>query len=231
MWVLMALLMLAVLPVLGAYLWLRRRTPPLSLPWFLAAVIAGGLALFIAMFFQDLLSPFRLGSPGTIGHDLFYMIFIRVALVEELSRLIPLFFLLTFYRQRLESPGGPEPQAALGPPAFAGLSGLVAGLGFAALESAAYGMTDLSITLYRALGAAPLHGACGIRSGRALAMAPSQPLRALGLFASAVLIHGAYNLMIVSPLFPTFLAIPAALAALYTSLSPLLALRRAEPIY
>ena len=96
--------------------------------------------------------------------------------------------------------------------------GLAAGLGFAALENAFYGMADINITLLRSFTAALLHGACGIRAGTAVSVIGERPLRALSLFISTVIIHGTYNLIIISPPVPSVLAIPIALAAFFASL-------------
>jgi hypothetical protein len=88
------------------------------------------------------------------------------------------------------------------------------------IENAFYGISesDFRITMLRALTAAPLHGACGIRVCAALLAIRKHPLKASFLFVSAVLIHGAYNLMIISPAFPSWLAIPIAFAALFSSI-------------
>ncbi|MCL2129757.1 MAG: PrsW family glutamic-type intramembrane protease, partial [Treponema sp.] len=94
---------------------------------------------------------------------------------------------------------------------------LAAGLGFALIENASYGIADINIALLRAFTAAPLHGACGIRAGTAISFFGQKPLKAVFLFISAVFIHGAYNLIIVSPALPSIFAVLAALAAFFAS--------------
>jgi RsiW-degrading membrane proteinase PrsW (M82 family) len=99
------------------------------------------------------------------------------------------------------------------------VAGLAAGLGFAAVESASYGAADIGVALLRAFTAAPLHGACGARAGAAAELWGESRVRAALFFFSALMIHGIYDLVIVSPGVPSFLAILIALAALGSSLA------------
>ena len=196
------LILFAALPAIVVFFWFRARKSPVTLPWFLASLAAGITALLAAVLVQKIFPP-----PGRDGLNLlFFGVFIRIALVEEACRLVCLIPLINAGRRRgLEKSFG----AALG---------LAAGLGFAMLESAFYGLEDFSIILLRGISAAPLHSACGIRAGTAIFSAQKQPVYSLFLFISAFLIHGAYNLMIVSPAFPSGLAIPIAFAALFASI-------------
>ena len=127
-------------------------------------------------------------------------------MIEEASRIIALFFLSRASKSRRNNI------------TFGAAIGLIAGLGFAVIESAFYGIANISITLFRIFTAAPLHAACGIRAGTAVFAAPQHPAKAFFLFISSVFIHGAYNLMIVNPAIPSFLAIPAALIAFFASI-------------
>ena len=199
------LIVTAILPVIILYVWYRRGKSPVSLPWFLASLAAGIVSLVVAALAQNFF-PFP-GLPNSMG-SIFFAVFIRIALVEELSRGFTLLPLIK----------APSPRRGLN---FAAALGLAAGLGFAAAENAFYGMANISIILLRLFTAVPLHGACGIRAAAAVFKFRTQPLGAVFLFASAVIIHGAYNLIILSPAIPGFLAVPAALAALFISL-PLL---------
>ena len=206
-WILLLLILTAALPVILVFFWFRARNLAVTLPWFLVSLAAGIISLFAAALVQNRL-PFPGGDgPGGLG-VIFFGVFIRVALVEEASRLLTLFPLIkaASRRKTIDSTFG----AALG---------LVAGFGFAALENAFYGVADINITLLRIFSAAPLHGACGIRAGAAVFIAKQRPLKALGLFISCVIMHGAYNLMIVSPALPSILAVLIAFAALFASLS------------
>jgi len=128
-------------------------------------------------------------------------------MVEEASRVIVLFFFEKASKNRWNSI------------AFGAAIGLITGLGFAAIENAYYGLANINITLLRLFTAAPLHAACGIRAGTAVFTFPQHPVKAFFLFVSSVFIHGAYNLMIINPAIPSFLAILIALVALFASFS------------
>jgi len=213
-WVLLLLILTAALPVILVFFWFRARNSAVTLLWFIASLAAGLISLVIAVLIQS-----RFPASDRFVSDslrmIFFGVFIRVALVEEFSRLVTLFPLIKtgLLRRNTDS-------------TFGASLGLVSGLGFAALESIYYGMADINIILLRAVSAAPLHGACGIRAGRAVFIAKQHPIRALGLFISCVIIHGAYNLMIISPALPSALAILIAFAALFSSLP---FIRAAEP--
>ena len=205
-WILLLLILAAALPVIFAFFWFRFRKSPLTLPWFLLSLAAGIVSLFVVALVQKFFFPSGKEGMGGLGSVIF-SIFIRIALVEEVSRLVALIPLVKAGSRRLKA--GRTFSAALG---------LVAGLGFAMLENASYGTADVYITLLRAFTAAPIHCACGIRAGTAVFEFRRSPVKALFLFVSAVLIHGAYNLIIVSPALPSALAIVIALSALLTSL-------------
>jgi len=101
---------------------------------------------------------------------------------------------------------------------MASAAGLIAGLGFAIIESAVYGASNPGNALLRTFTAAPLHGACGYRVGSSVAMFEERPLQAVFRFLSAVVIHGLYNFMLIIPGFvPSMGAILIALSALTTS--------------
>jgi len=203
--ILLLLILASALPGIIVFIWFRARKSTVTLPWFLLSITAGIVSLLAAAFVQRFFYPKQDG----LG-DLFFGVFVRIALVEELGRLVILLPLLAManYARKTSVPFG----AALG---------LVSGLGFAILENAIHGIADINITLLRAFTAAPLHGACGIRVGVAVFIFNKSPGKALFYFVSAVLIHGAYNLAIISPAFPSALAILIALSALLVSL-PLL---------
>ena len=205
-WILPLLILTAALPIIIVFIWLRTRKSPVTLPWFLVSLTAGIVSLLAAALIQNLLPSLygsRKGGPGPI----FFDFFVRIALIEEASRLVTIipFFRAGSRRRKMSR-------------AFCGALGFAAGLGFATLESAIYGITDVNITLLRAFTAAPLHGACGIRVSLAFFYYKRYPVKALFLFIFAVLIHGAYNLMIASPALPSMLAALVAFVALFSSL-------------
>ena len=201
--VLLLLIITAALPAIVVFFWFKARKSPIALPWFLASLAAGFVSLLVAVLVQKLFPP-----PGAGGiWDVFFGVFIRIALVEELSRIAGLTLLLAVIKRYRD----------LDTPLCAAL-GLISGLGFAVMESAFYGLSGFNIILLRAVSAVPLHGACGVRVCVAFFTITKHPIKALLLFISAVLVHGAYNLLIVSPAFPSLMAILIAFTALFTSI-------------
>ena len=200
---LLILIITAALPAIIVYILFRVTKSPVTLPWFLVFLVTGVISLLAAVLVQKLFPP-----PGIVGiWSLFFSVFIRIALVEETGRLVGFAIFLNIiksYRNQ-DKP-------------FCAALGFISGLGFAMIESVFYGISDLNIILLRAVTAAPLHGACGIRVSIAYITVRDNPIKAIFLFISAVLIHGAYNLIILSPAFPALLAIPIAFAALFPAI-------------
>jgi RsiW-degrading membrane proteinase PrsW (M82 family) len=211
LWVLALLIFISALPVFFAFLWYRRYRILPSLSWFLPALGAGAVSVFAAALLQRLFPPAEVLFPREIWR-VFFDLFVRAALMEELGRFIVLFL---FFRLRRFSAGA---ASAPGGSLLVGTAaGLAAGLGFAVIESASYGAADLNIALLRAFTAAPLHGACGARVGTAAFTPLKQPGRALFRFLAAVIIHGMYDFIIISPGLPSALSILIAFSALAAS--------------
>jgi RsiW-degrading membrane proteinase PrsW (M82 family) len=209
--VLLFLVFISAIPVIAAYCWFRISRYPFSLLWFLIVLLAGAAAIFPALLLQNVI---RFG-PGR--WTLFAKFFIRIAFTEELSRLFVL--LVLFWLSRRITAASPD----AAPLSYSAVSrgtaaGLVAGLGFAFLESAVYGASDAGIALLRIFTAAPLHAACGSRVGAAAVMIKERPAQAVFRFLSAIAIHGIYNFLIVSPGFPSVAAVLIALSALASSI-------------
>jgi RsiW-degrading membrane proteinase PrsW (M82 family) len=218
--VLLILIFTAALPVVLLFLWYNFARCPISTGWFLLFLIGGGASMFIALVLQGLVSMLAGGSAtlGGIGRLIFTMFF-RIAMTEELSRL--LVFLILFPLARI----GGENTVFRGSAA-----GLIAGLGFALVENASYGASNAGIALLRAVTSAPLHGACGERVGAALAGRKDGFFPTLMRFLSAVAIHGTYNLMILSSGVIAIMAILAAFCALASSVITIRAgLKAREP--
>jgi len=205
-WILLLLIVIAALPVIIVFCWFRLRKSPLTLFWFLAALAAGIISLLVAALLQSFF-PYLDRSGQERPFAVFFNVFFRIAFIEEASRIVILIPLLGLIKRRQTIDIS-----------FCAALGLVVGLGFAMLESAFHGLADLNITLLRAFTAAPLHGACGIRAGVAVFLFTRYPVKAVFTFIFAVLIHGAYNMMIVSPALPSILAILVAFTALFSSL-------------
>ena len=213
---LLFLLLISVSPLVPAWIWFRMKKYG-SLR-FMLSVLAGLLSVIIAGIIQLILSP-DLNSQVQM-RDIIFGVFVRVSLIEESSRAIVLFALFHFipYSRIILNKNKPdEPQAAVNPAQFFGApSGLVAGLGFAAVENIFYGIGNPG-AVYLRFFTAFLHGACGARIGSALSLFREQPVIAASQFIAAVLIHGIYNICILNPGVPWFLSAFIALSAFMSS--------------
>jgi RsiW-degrading membrane proteinase PrsW (M82 family) len=216
--VLLFLLLVSALPALLAILWLRLSRFPLSLFLCLCALLAGAAAVFPALVLQRAVSALIAGLPAYPGRWGFPAdTVIRVALTEELSRLFTLgvFFFIAGDMGKGADDGA---SAAFSRAASRGAAlGLLAGFGFAIVESAAYGAADFRVALIRVFTAAPVHGACGARIGPGLLLFRERPLRLAFRFLSAALIHGVYNVLIAGSGLSALLAILIVLSALASS--------------
>jgi len=214
-WFLIVLILISLLPVIAVYIWFRIAKYQITLVQFLFALLAGAAAFFPALILQDILTF----SSLTHGRGaLFYNFFIRIALTEELSRFLML-SILFFIGFRVK-PDADESQSFTFNVIKRGTAiGLVAGLGFAILESARYAASDMNVTfvLLRILTAA-LHGACSSRVGCAVVMFRKNPIQALMRFFTAVTIHGVYDLMVRIPGLPSIIAILIAFSAITTTI-------------
>jgi RsiW-degrading membrane proteinase PrsW (M82 family) len=216
--ILLILISTAAVPVVLLFLWYNFARCPISTGWFLLFLIGGGASLFAALVLQALVSLLPNASWGGMG-GLLFSTFGRIAATEELSRL--LVFLILFPLARIRGENAVLRGSA---------AGLIAGLGFALVESASYGASDAGIALLRTVTSAPLHGACGQRVGAALAGRKEGVFPSFMRFLSAVAIHGTYNLMISNSGVMAVLAVLAALCALASSILSIRAgLKDGEP--
>ena len=199
--VLFILLIVSSIPAIAVFLWFHLARYPFSPLRFSIFLLAGAASFFPALFLQKLLTAkndiFLIAGKW----DIVAKIFINIALTEELSRLLVLVLLFALIRRvRPPAPEGQNPQGTdVSPFTMACAAGLVAGLGFAILESAVYGASNPTNALLRAFTAAPLHGACGFRVGAAIGMFRENPAQAVFRFLTAVIIHGIYNFMLLIP--------------------------------
>jgi RsiW-degrading membrane proteinase PrsW (M82 family) len=220
LWGLLLLAIITLLPLVSVYIWFRISKFPIKLPWFFLALLGGAAALFIAAVIQGLLS--RPGDNSTKGF--FFKLFIEIALTEELGRfMILLFFfrLRAFFNRQVPEVVSPFP---LGP-----ATGMLAGLSFAAVETASYGPANLGIILIRTFTTMPLHGACGARDGAAAFLCTRNPFRAVMRFSSAVIIHGMYNFMVVRTGLSSIFAILIAITALASSIQEIRSFQLPSP--
>jgi RsiW-degrading membrane proteinase PrsW (M82 family) len=226
--VLLLLIFISALPVFLVILWFRLSRFSVSLPRCLCALLAGAAALFPALFLQRLFLILMSGPAGYGGRwGALFNVFVRIAFTEEVSRLLVLglfFFIAGDFKKTdpLRFEAGRDSGSASGvrgmnAAAWGSAAGLLAGLGFAIIENAAYGAVDFRVTLPRTFTAAPLHGACGARIGSALLLLGEQPRYAVFRFLSAVLIHGIYNITIARSGVSLLIGVLIALSALASS--------------
>ncbi|MDR1838214.1 MAG: PrsW family intramembrane metalloprotease [Treponema sp.] len=209
----MILILISSLPVIAVYIWFRIAKYQFSLVRFLFALLAGTAAFFPALILQGLLAISQLSGRAV----LFYHFFVRIAFTEEISRLLMLFifFLISGLIKPAEKSGRPISYNVV---KRGTAIGLVAGLGFALLESAVYGASDTGVLLIRAVTAAPLHGACGSRVGAAAVLFRTNPVQAIFRILTAVAIHGVYDLMVIQSGFPAIAAVLIAISALVNTI-------------
>ena len=233
-WVLLMFILASSIPAIIVYVWYRAAHYPFSPVRFLVILLIGATAFFPALFLQNIF-PREIVVTGR--WTLLSHVFLRIALSEELSRLLVLF--AYFKISRLIDPLGhisadkggalnhgekdfsPYTAATIGNDhevILGTAAGLVAGLGLAILESAAYGASATGIILFRLFTASPLHAACGARVGSSAVLFRLHPARAFFRFLSAVVIHGFYNYMIVLSGLPSFAAVFIAISALVSSI-------------
>ena len=213
LWVLLILIFISSIPAIAVYVWFRLAKYQFSLVQFLFALLAGAAAFFPALILQDILN-FSFSAQGRA--ELFYHIFVRIALTEELSRLLML-FIFFWISSRIKPDEVPGQPLSYNTVKKGTAVGLVAGLGFAMLENAVYGASNAGTLLLRAITAAPLHGACGSRVGAAAVMFRSNPIQALFRVFTAAVIHGVYNFMIALSGLPSIAAVLIAISVFITA--------------
>jgi len=212
-WFILILILASSLPIIAVYIWFRLAKYQFSPVRFLFALLAGAAAFFPALILQRIIN---LSVP--VGRAaVFFHFFVRIALTEELSRLLIL--LVFFFISGLIKPAVASNQPiSYNAVKKATATGLIAGIGFAILENAVYAASDISVLLLRIVTAA-LHGACGSRVGAAAVMLRTNPIQALLRILTATAIHGVYNLMVSLPGFPSILAVLIAFSAFITAIT------------
>ena len=225
--VLLVLLLISSIPAIAVLIWFRLARYQFSPTIFSVSLLTGAASFFPALLFQNMLAAGNGIFRATGKWGLFAEIFVRIALTEELSRLLVL-AILFFFIFRLKSAVTAE---QIENKTMAGAAGLIAGLGFAILESAVYGASNPANALLRSFTAAPLHGACGFRVGSSIGMFRESPALAIFRFLSAVVIHGIYNFMLLIPgILPPVAAILIALSAFASAVVTIRGRMRGEDI-
>lgn len=222
------ILIVAFVPAALGWIFLKRywQKRGLSLsPVFTVIFFAGGIAsLVIAAFVQAFLPleiPAFDGSSisGRAAILTFYSL--RTAFVEEAARFAVLTSLFAINNRLLRKSmeiysNFSSLQAENG--IIYNSGGLLAGLSFATLETAAHAATESGALLVRAISAAPLHGACGIRCAQSIELFnEKRRVAAAGRFVYAAALHSFYNIMIVRGGIFSILSIILAITALISS--------------
>ncbi|MDR0785887.1 MAG: PrsW family intramembrane metalloprotease [Treponema sp.] len=193
------------LPVFAAF-FLRRKLG-VSSNLFLLCLLTGTVSIAPAAVVQYFIPPVTsLDIKGIL-----FNVFCRVAFTEESSRflLLSFFFSLLDSFKKLEKERNASHFTAIG---------LVAGLGFALAESAAYSANNVQVILLRGFTTAPMHAACGARAGAAVFFMKESPGVSVWRFVTAVVIHGTYNILAVSPGIMRFLSILLVFLALFSAM-------------
>ena len=211
--ILIGIIFAAAFPLIAVYFLFRLAKYKYPLSRYLITVLVGSAAFLPALLLQNILAiPVYYGRVA-----LFYHYFIRIALTEELSRLLMLFIFFWFYKRFKSLSDSNYAIDGKQPPALEVIkigtaAGLVSGLGFAMFENAVYAASNINLLLLRLVTAA-LHAACGSRIGAAAVTFRSNPVKAAARVLSAVAIHGIYNLMVTLPGISSIVAVLIALSA------------------
>jgi len=208
------LLFLAFLPVLLAILWFRHKNFHFKFPFFLIFLGGGVVSVLLALVFQAFIPQIE----ETTKKALIFNVFVRTSLSEESARLIV--FLVIFRFKDFLGSKTLKSGEFYTPAVLSG--GLLAGLAFAAVESAYHAFSDSKILIVRAFSSIPLHGACGIRcclAADGILGGESNSKASAGInFVFAVLIHSLYDFMLPQSNLFTALAVLLSITALISSL-------------
>ena len=221
-WIILVIILISSIPVIAVYIWFRAAKYQFKIVRFLFVLLAGAAAFIPALILQDILTIPSL-TQGRLA--MLYEFFIRIAFTEEFSRLlmIIIFSLISNFvsKQSIDKTEDGHGSVTFNSVKKGTAIGLVAGLGFALIESARFASSsmDTGILLLRIFSAFPLHAACGSRVGAAAVMFRSFPLQALLRVITATAIHGVYNFLLeLPPGIPTIAAILIAVSALVTAI-------------
>jgi hypothetical protein len=189
LFVVVLMILIAGLPV-AAGCWYFRAKHTVAARVFLVAMLTGIVAVLLAAGAQLLIAPLSPQPNLQSGTKwvILYTIFIEIASTEELARVLMLALFSRLLKKTIEK--DPHNRTAL-----MRTLGMIAGFSFAAVETIFFTMTNPDSGLVRAISAAPLHGACGIRAGNSVLYGKrSAGLSLLSLFF-AIALHGIYNFL------------------------------------
>ncbi|HCM27061.1 MAG: hypothetical protein A2Z99_20090 [Treponema sp. GWB1_62_6] len=192
------ILAVSALPLAACWLWFASRIPAFVPVRLLKSAFLGAAMVVPVAALQYLLPRASSGFGSVLFRS-----FVVAALVEEGVKLASLRM-----ARRFIASGSGEAAAV----------GIAASLGLAIFETALYSFADPSVAIVRAVTAAPLHASCGARIGLA-ADAPSL-LSPRAVFSAilAIAVHGAYDLSLFVPGFPSFFPIAIAVVAFISAI-------------
>jgi RsiW-degrading membrane proteinase PrsW (M82 family) len=197
LWIPFLLVAVSALPALALAIWFRLVRYPLKILWFLLFLLGGALSILPAAFIRTVFS-FATSSNKIV------QLFAGVAFSEEAGRLVFLIPVLLIFFHINDKAAAPQEAVYEGlagmydRKSIAAAIGCVAGLGFALIETATYPTTALGIMLLRAITSAPLHASCACRVAVSVEQFRKAPLPSVVSFIMAVVLHGVYDLMVLS---------------------------------
>lgn len=176
---------IALLPLLGALLWIVWGAEGRAHRWLLALALGlGAFAVLPLSLGADFLEAGVAGFARRAVMDGVVRAFVAAAMPEETCKFVVLLLLLSFAKKPL------SPRAAL-------MAGALAGLGFASCENVVYALgPDADLTFVRWLTALPCHVCLGAVMAGYLAMlrATRRPLFFLKAWLVPVFLHGLYDM-------------------------------------
>jgi len=220
---------ISALPVVITSLYIKHTYSSINLWYILSTLAIGVLSLFVGSMLQ-LFLPI---STNTTRLSLLYNVFIRNAFIEEVGRLIAFWLMLVMVPIIGPSSAVLQTLRMHTSRELMIYRGILAGFMFAMIENLSYGLLSLELIIIRTVTSAFLHAACSARialavyygwSASASTHSPSNIGKALFYGIGAILIHGIYNLMLLSS--SAFVVIPIALA--FIALASILALTKMD---
>jgi hypothetical protein len=189
MLVIVSMILIAGLPVSAGW-WYFRAKYAVSGRIFLAALLAGFGAVLFAAAAQLAIAPLTPAPDLASGAKwaILYKIFVEIASTEELARFLMLVAFSALFKKNREESGQNKT-------AFMRVFGMIAGFSFAAVETIFFTITNPGSGLIRAISAAPLHGACGIRAANAALHIKQAPALSVLSLVFAIALHGIYNFL------------------------------------
>jgi RsiW-degrading membrane proteinase PrsW (M82 family) len=204
------MLLIAGLPIVAA-VWYFRAKHAVAMRVFGAAMLAGLAAVLVAAGAQRFAASFTPQPNLQAGArwGILYTIFIEIAFTEEAARFLTMLLSVRLLKKSIKK----NPRNR---PALVKTFGMVSGFSFAAIETIFFAMTNTNINagLIRVISTVPLHGACGIRAGRAILDGKHSAGLSVLSILFAVALHGVYNSLMQRGGGFTYLGVALAITAL-----------------